>query len=123
MSPGRYTEYSLIRKPYFFDRSFLHNLKAELFPVERSVANELLAEADAMIEDLHDQLMLVRQELTESHETLASQYCNKGGKIDDVSSRHARRTVQDAQAERWNSYNHTGLLLTRLRVIPLLEIL
>ena len=120
MSPGRYTEYSLIRKPYFFDRSFLHNLKAELFPVERSVANELLAEADAMIEDLHDQLMLVRQELTEAHETLASQYCNKG---DDLSSRHAGRTVQDAQAERWNSYNHTGLLLTRLRVIPLLEIL
>ena len=75
MSPGRYTEFSLIRKPrinYFFDRSFLHNLKAELFSVERSVANELLAEADAMIEDLHDQLMLVRQELTESHETLAS---------------------------------------------------
>ena len=45
-------EYSLIRKPrinYFFDRSFLHNnfnLKAELFPVERGVANALLAEAD-----------------------------------------------------------------------------
>ena len=45
--------------------------KGELFPAsvlveERSVANELLAEADATIEDLQDQLMLVRQEFTEA---------------------------------------------------------
>ena len=48
-----------------------------------------------MIKDLQDQLMLVRQELTEVHETLDSQYCIKGGKLDDVSNRHARRKVQD----------------------------
>ena len=55
--------------------------KGELFPAamlveERSVANDLLAEADAMIYDLQNQLIFVRQELTEAHETLASQYCN-----------------------------------------------
>ena len=66
--------------------------KGELFPAamlveERSVANDLLAEADAMIYDLQNQLIFVRQELTEAHETLASQYCNKGGKLDDVSNR------------------------------------
>ncbi|KAL5500626.1 hypothetical protein EMCRGX_G012217 [Ephydatia muelleri] len=60
--------------------------KGELFPAamlvaERSVANDLLAEADAMIYDLQDQLILVRQELTEAHETIASQY-NKGGTTD-----------------------------------------
>eukprot|EP00731_Ephydatia_muelleri_P012581 Em0006g1475a len=59
-------------------------LDGELFPAamlveERSVANDLLAEADAMIYDLQNQLIFVRQELTEAHETLASQYCNKGG--------------------------------------------
>ena len=74
--------------------------KGELFPAamlveERSVANDLLAEADAMIYDLQNQLIFVRQELTEAHETLASQYCNKGGKLDDVSNRHARWKVQD----------------------------
>ena len=60
---------------------------------ERNVAIDLLAEADAMIlEDLQDQLMLVRQELTEVHETLDSQYyCNKGGKLDNVSNRRARK--------------------------------
>eukprot|EP00731_Ephydatia_muelleri_P006500 Em0003g748a len=63
-------------------------LDGELFPAamlveERSVANDLLAEADAMIYDLQNQLIFVRQELTEAHETLASQYCNKGGKLDD----------------------------------------
>ncbi|KAL5463808.1 hypothetical protein EMCRGX_G032743 [Ephydatia muelleri] len=57
--------------------------KDELFPAamlveERSVANDLLAEADAMIYDLQNQLIFVRQELTEAHETLASQYCSKG---------------------------------------------
>ena len=57
--------------------------KGELFPAtmlveERSVANKLLAEADAVVEDLHDQLMLVKQNLTEANETLVSQYCNKG---------------------------------------------
>eukprot|EP00731_Ephydatia_muelleri_P023230 Em0015g813a len=61
--------------------------KGELFPAavlveERSVANDLLAEADAMIYDLQNQLIFVRQELTEAHETLASQYCNKGGTTD-----------------------------------------
>eukprot|EP00731_Ephydatia_muelleri_P011383 Em0006g277a len=61
-------------------------LDGELFPAamlvaERSVANDLLAEADAMIYDLQDQLILVRQELTEAHETIASQY-NKGGTTD-----------------------------------------
>ena len=74
--------------------------KGELFPAamlveERSVANDLLAEADAMIYDLQNQLIFVRQELTEAHETLASQYCNKGGKLDDVSNRHAGWKVQD----------------------------
>ena len=74
--------------------------KGELFPAtmlveERNVAIDFLAEADAMIEDLQDQLMLVRQKLTEVHETLDSQYCNKGGKLDDVSNRYARRKVQD----------------------------
>ena len=68
--------------------------KGELFPAamlveERSVANDLLAEADAMIYDLQNQLIFVRQELTEVHETLASQYCNKGGKLDDVSNMQA----------------------------------
>eukprot|EP00731_Ephydatia_muelleri_P012161 Em0006g1055a len=61
--------------------------KGELFPAamlveERSVANDLLAEADAMIYDLQNQLIFVRQELSEAHETLASQYCNKGGTTD-----------------------------------------
>eukprot|EP00731_Ephydatia_muelleri_P021143 Em0013g870a len=61
--------------------------KGELFPAamlveERSVANDLLAEADAMIYDLQNQLIFVRQELTEAHETLSSQYCNKGGTTD-----------------------------------------
>ena len=69
--------------------------KGELFPAamlveERSVANDLLAEADAMIYDLQNQLIFVRQELTEAHETLASQYCNKGGELDDVSNMQAR---------------------------------
>ncbi|KAL5499742.1 hypothetical protein EMCRGX_G011201 [Ephydatia muelleri] len=63
------------------------NTFGELFPAamlveERSVANDLLAEADAMIYDLQNQLIFVRQELTEAHETLASQYCNKGGTTD-----------------------------------------
>eukprot|EP00731_Ephydatia_muelleri_P005413 Em0002g1589a len=62
-------------------------LDGELFPAamlveERSVANDLLAETDAMIYDLQNQLIFVRQELTEAHETLASQYCNKGGTTD-----------------------------------------
>eukprot|EP00731_Ephydatia_muelleri_P033296 Em0027g44a len=35
-----------------------------------------------MIYDLQNQLIFVRQELTEAHETLASQYCNKGGTTD-----------------------------------------
>ena len=69
--------------------------KGELFPAamlveERSVANDLLAETDAMIYDLQNQLIFVRQELTEAHETLASQYCNKGGELDDVSNMQAR---------------------------------
>ena len=59
---------------------------------ERSVANDLLAEADAMIYDLQNQLIFVRQELTEAHETLASQYCNKGGKLSNM---QARWKVQD----------------------------
>ena len=70
--------------------------KGELFPAamlvaERSVANDLLAEADAMIYDLQDQLILVKQELTEAQETIASQY-NKGGKLDDV-----RRSKESAR--------------------------
>ncbi|KAL5500078.1 hypothetical protein EMCRGX_G011578 [Ephydatia muelleri] len=65
----------------------LQFIKDELFPAamlveDRSVAKDLLAEADAMIYDLQNQLIFVRQELTEAHETLASQYCNKGGTTD-----------------------------------------
>ena len=37
---------------------------------ERSVANDLLAEADAMIYDLQNQLIFVRQELTEAQKRL-----------------------------------------------------
>ena len=73
--------------------STIHN--GELFPAtmlveERNVAIDLLANTDTMIEDLQDQLMLVRQDLTEVHETLDSQCCIKGSKLDDVSSRHAQ---------------------------------
>ena len=49
-----------------------------------------------MIEDLQDQLILVTPELTEAHESLVSQYCNEGRKIDDASSSTARRKVLDA---------------------------
>ena len=71
--------------------------KGELFPAavlveERSVAKDLLAEADAMIYDLQNQLIFVRQELTEAHETLASQYCNKGGKLSNMQARSMEST-------------------------------
>ena len=59
---------------------------------ERSVANDLLAEADAMIYDLQNQLIFVRQELTEAHETLASQYCNKGGKLSNMQTHSMEST-------------------------------
>ena len=49
-------------------------------------ANELLTEANATIEDLQDQLILVTPELTEAHETLVSQYCNEGRKINDAAA-------------------------------------
>ena len=73
----------------FIEVSCLNLFPTTMLVEERNVAIDLLAEADAMVEDLQDQLMLVRQKLTEVHETLDSQYCNKGGKLDDVSNRHA----------------------------------
>ena len=80
---------------------------------ERNVAIDLLAEADAMIEDLQDQLMLVRQKLTEVHETLDSQYCNKGGKLDDESNRHARRKVLVARQLRQHRAKSKGFVFAR----------
>ena len=46
--------------------TIITNRKGELFPAtmlveERNVAIDLLAEADAMIEDLQDQLMLISE--------------------------------------------------------------
>ena len=45
-----------------------------------------------MIYDLQNQLIFVRQELTEAHETLASQYCNKGGKLSNMQARSMEST-------------------------------
>ena len=67
---------------------------AELM-IERDEANYLLAEADAMMQDLLREMGDTQQELAEAHEFFATLNSHEGGKIDEVCSRHARRKMSE----------------------------
>ena len=68
--------------------------RAELM-IERDEANYLLAEADAMTQDLLREMRDTQGELSEAHEFFATLNSHEGGKIDELSSRQARRKIRD----------------------------
>ena len=68
--------------------------RAELM-IERDEANYLLAEADAMMQDFLREMRDTQGELSEAHEFFATLNSHEGGKIDELSSRHARRKIRD----------------------------
>ena len=63
--------------------------------IERDEATYLLAEADAMMQDLLREMGDTQGELSEAHEFCATLNLHEGGKIDELSSRHARREISD----------------------------
>ena len=68
--------------------------RAELM-IERDEANYLLAEADEMMQDLLREMGDTQGELSEAHEFFATLNSHAGGKMDELSSRHARRKFSD----------------------------
>ena len=63
--------------------------------IERDEANYLLDEADAMMQDLLREMGDTQGELSEAHEFFATLNSHEGGKIDELSSGHARRKIGD----------------------------
>ena len=68
--------------------------RAELM-IERDETNYLLAEADAMMQDLLREMGDAQEELAEAYECFATFNSHEGSKIDELSSLHARRKMSE----------------------------
>ena len=94
-------------------------MSANQLQMERDEANVLLAEADSVIEELLVQMQDMREELAGAHELFTSQNSQHGSKIDDVSSRHARRKiceVEESAREALEFLPSYGLIAESLKV-------
>ena len=94
-------------------------MSANQLQMERDEANVLLAEADSVIEELLVQMQDMREELAGAHELFTSQNSQHGSKIDDVSSRHARRKiceVEESAREALEFRPSYGLIAESLKV-------